>query len=113
MGLGPWAGSTTNAPEGGRHAEGDGGEKEQHARTLLMTVNLLRSVPESQWMGLEYTTPALCAGQGSKLGDFICFQSFDDDYADFRPKFKIWIGGWPPSSAKGSMTAILLSPVQR
>lgn len=32
--------------------------------------------------------PALYAGQGSKLGDFICFQSFDDDYADFETKIQ-------------------------
>lgn len=30
-----------------------------------------------------------------------------------RPKFKIWIGGWPRSSAKGSMTTIPSSRAQR
>ena len=28
------------------------------------------------------------AGQGSKVGDLICFQSFDDDYADFETKIQ-------------------------
>ena len=32
--------------------------------------------------------PALHAGQGSKVGDSICFQSFDDDYADFETKIQ-------------------------
>lgn len=90
--------------------------KKKTAQELsLMTVNLLRSNLESQWVGLQCSHPALYAGQGSKLGDFICFQSFDDDYVDFETKIQDLDRRLATIFCQGfdGETAILLSPVQR
>ena len=107
---GAWAGSMTNALRVGKHAEGSACGRKKTAQELCPHDSELAE----RWVGLECTHSRLCMlVKVLRLGIQFASRVLMTTMLISRPKFKIWIGGWPPSSAKGLMTAILLSPVQR